>query len=73
MRGIRLIKSNQIAKRYLKHCGSWYRDPNDKRLIGILRKTRVPCSCWMCCNPRRIYGNGHLGKTFKERKLEYYE
>jgi hypothetical protein len=24
----------------------------------------------MCCNPRKIYGNGKSGKTFKERKLD---
>jgi hypothetical protein len=68
MRGIRLIRANQVAKRYLRHCGYWYLDPSDKRLLGLLRKTRVPCSCSMCCNPRRIYGNGKLGKTFQEIK-----
>lgn len=24
-----------------------------RRLIGFYRKTKVPCSCWMCCNRRR--------------------
>jgi hypothetical protein len=70
MRGLRLIKANQVAQRFFNRCGFMYQDPSDKRNLGILRKTRTPCSCWMCCNPRKIYGNGKLGKTFKERKNE---
>ena len=27
-----------------------------KRLVGIYRKTKVPCSCYMCGNPRRHHG-----------------
>lgn len=32
----------------------------EKRLI----KTRVPCSCWMCGNPRR-----HFGKVKRKEKF----
>ena len=34
-----------------------YWSENDiKRLVGIYRKTKVPCSCFMCGNPRRYFG-----------------
>jgi len=40
------------------------------RLLGLYKKTRVPCSCWMCGNPRKIFGNGKLSKTFREIKQD---
>jgi len=27
-----------------------------ERILGIYRKTKVPCSCYMCGNPRRHWG-----------------
>ncbi len=33
---------------------------------GMLADTPTPCSCWMCANPRKLYGNGHEGKTLRE-------
>ena len=27
-----------------------------QRTLGIYRKTKVPCSCYMCGNPRRHWG-----------------
>jgi len=35
---------------------------NDDRLLGALTSTPCPCSCWMCGNPRKNYGE----KTLKE-------
>lgn len=26
------------------------------RVLGVYRKTKVPCSCYMCGNPRRHWG-----------------
>jgi hypothetical protein len=40
------------------------------KLLGLYKKTRVPCSCWMCGNPRKIFGNGKLSKTFREIKQD---
>lgn len=40
------------------------------RLLGRYKKTRVSCSCWMCGNPRKIFGNGRLSKTFREIKQD---
>jgi hypothetical protein len=70
MRGLRLIQSNKIAQKHYKNYGFMYHDGSDKRYMGMLRKTKVLCSCWMCCNPRKMYGNGKNGKTIKERKLD---
>ncbi|MBH5329844.1 hypothetical protein H9Q10_09205 [Eikenella sp. S3360] len=30
--------------------------------------TPKPCSCWMCGNPRKFYGNGQDGKTVQEKR-----
>jgi hypothetical protein len=49
----------RVADYYIGHA----RD--DARARGRLAKTRTPCSCWMCGNPRR-----HLGeRTLQERRL----
>lgn len=29
------------------------------------------CSCWMCCSPRKLYGNSKEGKTLQEIKNLY--
>jgi len=38
----------------------------DRRHIGILARTRVPCSCHMCGNPRRW----ERKLTLKEQRTE---
>jgi hypothetical protein len=40
------------------------------KLLGRYKKTKVSCSCWMCGNPRKIFGNGRLSKTFREIKQD---
>ncbi len=30
--------------------------PTTPRNLGLVGSTRRPCSCWMCGNPRRYYG-----------------
>ena len=37
--------------------------------IGKAGTTRKPCSCWMCGNKRRYYGNAGLSKTMQEARL----
>ena len=74
MRGLRLVQADKAVQRHLNKCSYLYLDPSDRYFLGRLRKTKVPCSCYMCGNPRRIFGNGKNGKTFKEKKLDgYYE
>ena len=38
------------------------------KFVGRYRKTRVPCSCDMCRNPRRTFGNGKEAITMQEKK-----
>jgi hypothetical protein len=35
------------------------------RVKGVLADTPARCSCWMCANPRRIFGE----TTVQERRL----
>lgn len=37
-----------------------------QRMFGIYRKTRKICSCYMCGNPRKHYGNSKRAKTKQE-------
>ena len=68
MHGNRLVIANKIAAKAFK---KWHGfNPRNKkqprrdklteyeieRFLGIYRKTRVPCSCYMCGNPRRHWG-----------------
>lgn len=79
MRGDRLEKANSIARAaWIKmficlpekiHDEEYYLRDNKERRLGILRKTKCPCSCWMCGNPRR-----HLGEiTLAEKKEDLSE
>ena len=69
--GRRLDRANAVAKRlfniYYDNFGDTFTphmsEESKKRALGIFRKTRTPCSCWMCGNPRRHGG----GKTLAER------
>jgi hypothetical protein len=38
----------------------------DDRLFKRMIHTRVPCSCYMCGNPRRRHGE----KTYQEKKAD---
>lgn len=71
MLGRRLNRANAVAKRlmdiYFDNFGKGFfprmSEESRKRVLGIFRKTRTPCSCWMCGNPRKHGG----GKTLAER------
>ena len=72
MRGHRLEKSNKIAGRlfriYYGHLKKWNipAETAEKfsrwspKAFGMLRKCRVLCSCWMCGNPRKYFGEDSL-------------
>jgi hypothetical protein len=67
--GIRLIAAKRIALRLVKKKMSmgkeFYPSPEwiDKDLRKF-RKTKRPCSCWMCGNPRKYFGE----PTVQERR-----
>lgn len=54
-----------LAKRRFYH-GRDYDDPELERRRGQNAKTPVPCSCCMCGNPRKYFGE----RTVQERRLE---
>jgi hypothetical protein len=60
MRGYRLQQANRIARRMLNTLNYYFTKRLDsqerKQVLGRLRKTQKPCSCWMCCNRRRYEG-----------------
>jgi hypothetical protein len=81
MRGERLVVANKIATKMFKHSegfsprngnrpskyGRTVSDNYLKRMIGIFRKTKVVCSCYMCGNPRRYWNK----ITINEAKQHY--
>lgn len=57
MIGIRLQQANSRALNFLKRTKQYDKYVNlDNRHIGIARKTRVRCSCWMCGHQRQYQG-----------------
>jgi len=60
MRGYRLQQANRIARKIFNDPNYWaakYIDPQcRKHVLGILRKTRKRCSCWMCGHRRQYEG-----------------
>ncbi len=60
MRGYRLQQANQIARKAFNnptYCRNKDIDlPYRKYALGLLRKTRKRCSCWMCGNRRQYEG-----------------
>lgn len=66
MRG-RAFRRHQLARikrRVQGHYGGYAQ--GDPRHTGKLARTRTPCSCWMCGNPRRSFGE----PTLQERRAE---
>ena len=62
-RAVRRHHEQRIKRRVTRYHGG--HAVNQVRAVGKLARTRRPCSCWMCGNPRR-----HLGEvTVQERRL----
>lgn len=68
---VRLMVGERKAR---KHFNLMHRniadDGSREKIIGRYRKTRVPCSCFMCGNPRKKFGNGKESKTIRDKKQE---
>ena len=41
-------------------------EANLQRNVGLRAHTACLCSCWMCGNPRRRYGNARASLTMQE-------
>ncbi len=67
--------SNKIFDKY--HQGIWYdfsefiNYKTEEKLRGLCRKTKVPCSCWRCGNPRKWFGE-RIRKEI-EAEIDYKE
>lgn len=53
------------ARKGRKILAAWRDEPTRKN-IGVRGTTPRPCSCWMCGNPRKHYGNGKHAKSMQE-------
>ena len=65
-----MIERKALEIRYRKgllQCRRWHRHEISRRDIGRAGITRVPCSCFMCGNPRRNF-KGDDALTIQERK-----
>lgn len=63
------LKKQQRAK--YGTAGYWYRVGNEHvtaRTVGIVARTPSPCGCWMCANPRKVFG---VPFADIRRKLQY--
>ena len=77
----RRIRKNRIKNRYQKirwaHCKKCYPalcSCHDRRgHLASLAKTPVPCSCYMCGNPRRYFNSLTLAELKSNDKLKEKE
>jgi hypothetical protein len=73
MLGNRLKEANRRAYHFLKRNRQW--DEYcwlDERHIGIARKTRVRCSCFICSLSRKYHGKP-LAEIKKDLELQEHE
>jgi len=65
---VQKTKSRKLLRRWWK-VGTKIEEPSD-RAVGHMTSThRRPCSCEMCCNPRRsVLSSGESKLTIQERK-----
>ena len=58
-------------KKWAKYAGKeWYDKDPSPRQIGLLAHTPKACSCWMCGNQRKSFGETFQEIKFK-KKLKY--
>lgn len=53
------------ARKGRKILNAWRDEPTRKN-IGVRGTTPRSCSCWMCGNPRKHYGNSKHAKSMQE-------
>ena len=61
---LRRHHEGRVKRRVGDYYGGYAR--SDARATGKLAQTRQLCSCWMCGNPRRYFGE----TTLQERRAE---
>lgn len=63
-----LARRKKLGERQVKRW-DYPEECRTPQVIGKAGTTRKPCSCWMCCSPRRVYGNARIAKTMQEARL----
>ena len=61
-RALRRHHQERMKQRVASYYGGYAR--GDARHVGKIARTRQGCSCWMCGNPRRYFGE----PTLQERR-----
>ena len=61
-RAYRRHHAERVKQRVTRYYSGYAR--GNARHIGRLARTRTPCSCWMCGNPRRYFDE----PTLQERR-----
>lgn len=67
LRALRRHHIERLKKYRQKYWGYWRWADGSKmsdRQKGVVVNTPKPCSCWMCCNPRRLNGE----RTMQEQR-----
>lgn len=49
-------RARKVFRAYHYNHFSLITPEHERRLLGLYRKTRVPCSCWMCGHRRATSG-----------------
>ena len=60
-RAFRRAQDARLKERVRKYYGGYAK--HDPKAIGKLAQTRTPCSCSMCGNPRRWFGDPTLAEV----------
>ncbi|WCZ57118.1 hypothetical protein K15_053 [Salmonella phage Kenya-K15] len=69
-RALRRHHRQRVKNNRKKYWTVFPHEESPKRL-GIITTTPCICSCWMCGNPRKYYGNSKAGMKISEiRKME---
>jgi hypothetical protein len=68
-----LEKQKKKAKKFFREIWQDEEFANDNSRVGKRAKTRVPCSCWMCGNPRHHHFKKKDQLTLQEKKFHETE
>ncbi len=56
-RAYRRLQAQRHKARARRMARLWrFMEPDDPALVGIMARTRVRCSCWMCGHRRKWFG-----------------
>lgn len=64
------IRNRHLAVASLTDDSNFSGNNNRQKHLARHLTTPKPCSCWLCGNPRKFYGNGKSAKTYQEQKQQ---